>query len=62
MQSVFEFISKVFNGVEVKAPCRTVKFLHFSLGKPCLHGTLFLYGNIVMPKHVLAQPLSVKKF
>jgi hypothetical protein len=37
-QSAFQFIPKVFDGVEIKALCRPVKFFHTDLNK------LFLYG------------------
>jgi hypothetical protein len=35
-QSGFQFIPKVFDGVEVRALCRPVKFFHTDLDKPFL--------------------------
>ena len=34
----FQFILKVFSGVEVRALCRPVKFFHTDLNKPFLYG------------------------
>ncbi|MCI4394312.1 hypothetical protein PGIGA_G00167270 [Pangasianodon gigas] len=48
MQSVFQFIPKVFSGVEVRALSRTLEFFHSNFGKPCLHGARFVYRSIVM--------------
>ena len=36
-QSAFQFIPKVFDGVEVRALCRPVKFFHTDLNKPVLY-------------------------
>ena len=40
-QSTFLFIPKVFNGVDVRALCRPVKFFHTDLDKPFLYGPHF---------------------
>ena len=37
LQSVFQFIPKVFDGVEVRALCRPVKFFQTGLDKPILY-------------------------
>jgi hypothetical protein len=37
-QSVFQFMSKVFDFVEVRALCRPVKFFHTDLYKPLMYG------------------------
>ena len=34
----FQFIPKVFDGVEVRALCRPVKLFHTDLNKPFLYG------------------------
>ena len=47
-QSVFQFIPKVLDGVEVKALCRPDKFFHTGLDKPFLYGPRFVHGGIVM--------------
>ena len=38
LESAFQFIPKVFNGVEARALCRPVKFYHTNLEKPFLYG------------------------
>ncbi|MCJ8736196.1 hypothetical protein PDJAM_G00256040 [Pangasius djambal] len=48
VQSVFQFIPKVFSGVEVRALCRTLEFFHSNLHTPCLHGARFVHSDIVM--------------
>ena len=55
-QSAFQFIQKVFDGVEVRALCRPVKFFHTDLDKPFLHGPHFVHGEIVMLKEERAFP------
>ena len=45
-QSEFHFIPKVFDGVEVRALCRPVKFFHTDLDKSFLYG--FLYGIVML--------------
>ena len=40
-QSAFQFIPKVFDGVEVRALCRSVKLIHTDLDKPFLNGPRF---------------------
>ena len=47
-QSVFQFIPKLVNGVEVRALCRPVKFFHTDLDKPFLYGHHFVHRGIVM--------------
>ncbi|MCI4391931.1 hypothetical protein PGIGA_G00140000 [Pangasianodon gigas] len=49
---VFQFIPKVFSGVEVRALCRPLKFFHNNLGEPCLHGPRFVHRGIVMLEQV----------
>ncbi|KAK6303711.1 hypothetical protein J4Q44_G00261650 [Coregonus suidteri] len=44
-QSVLQFIPKVFDGVEVRALCRPVKFFHTDLDKPYLYGPCFVHGH-----------------
>ena len=53
---VFQFILKVFDGVEVRALCRPVKFFHNDLNKPLLYGPRFVHGGIVMLKQERAFP------
>ena len=38
----FKFIPKVFDGVEVRALCKPVKFFHTDLDKPFLFGPRFV--------------------
>ena len=47
-QSALQFIPKVFDGVEVSALCRPVKFFHTDLNKPFLYGPRFVHGGVVM--------------
>ena len=58
-QTVFQFIPKVFDGVEVKALCRPVKFFHTHLDKPFLYGPRFVQGGIVMLKQDRGIPQTV---
>jgi hypothetical protein len=46
----------VFDGVEVKALCRPVKFFHTNLNKKNLYGPRFMTGGIVMLKREKAIP------
>jgi hypothetical protein len=46
----------VFDGVEVRALCRSVKFFHTDLDKPFLYGPRFVQGGIVMLKQERAFP------
>ncbi|MCI4377832.1 hypothetical protein PGIGA_G00208400 [Pangasianodon gigas] len=55
VQSVFQFIPKVFSGVEVRALCRTLEFFHSNLNTPCLHGARFVHRGIVMLEQVWAS-------
>ncbi|MCI4387901.1 hypothetical protein PGIGA_G00079600 [Pangasianodon gigas] len=54
VQSVFQFIPKVFSGVEVRALCRTLEFFHSNLHTPCLHGARFVHRGIVMLEQDIA--------
>ena len=49
-------IPKVFDGVEVRALCRPVKFFHTNLNKPFLYGPHFVHRGIVMLKPERAFP------
>jgi hypothetical protein len=53
---VFQFIPKVFDGVEVKALFRPIKFFHTDLDKPFMYGPGFVHGGIVMLKQERAFP------
>ena len=55
-QSAFQFIPKVFDGVEVRALYRPVKFFHTDLDKPFMYGLRFVHGGIVMLKQKRAFP------
>ena len=55
-QSVFQFIPKMFDGVEVRALCRPAKFFHTDLDKLFLYGPRFVHGGIVMLKQERAFP------
>ncbi|MCI4386200.1 hypothetical protein PGIGA_G00059530 [Pangasianodon gigas] len=55
VQSVFQFIPKVFSGVEVRALCRTLEFFHSNLHTPCLHGARFVHRGIAMLEQVWAS-------
>ena len=46
----------MFNGVEVGALCRPVKFFHTYLDNPFLHGPRFVHWGIVMLKQKRAFP------
>jgi hypothetical protein len=59
-QSAFQFIQKVFDGVEVRALCRPVKFFHVDFDKPFLYGPHFLHRGIVMQER--ASPSCCHKF
>ena len=50
LQSAFQFIPQVFNGVEVRALSRPVKFFHTDFNKPFLYGPRFVHWGIVMLK------------
>jgi hypothetical protein len=52
----FQFIPKVFDGIEVRALCRTLNFSHTDLDKPFLYGPLFVHSVIVMLKQEMAFP------
>ena len=56
-QSAFQFIPNVFDGVEVRALCRPVKFFHTDLNKPFLYGPRFVHWGIVMLKQERAFPI-----
>ena len=53
---MFQFIPKVFDGVEVRALCRPLRFFHTDLVKPFLYGPQFVHGGIVMVKQERAFP------
>ncbi|MCI4392233.1 hypothetical protein PGIGA_G00143630 [Pangasianodon gigas] len=55
VQSVFQFIPKVFSGVEVRTLCRTLEFFHSNLHTPCLHGARFVHRGIVMLEQSVFQ-------
>ncbi|MCJ8750186.1 hypothetical protein PDJAM_G00259670 [Pangasius djambal] len=46
-------VQSVFSGVEVRALCRTLEFLHSNLHTPCLHGARFVHRGVVMLEQVL---------
>jgi len=56
LQSAFQFIPKVLDGVEVRALCRQVKFFHTDFDKSFLYGSHFVQGGIVMLKQERAFP------
>jgi hypothetical protein len=56
LQSLFQYISKVFDGVEVRVLCRPVKFFHTNIDKPFLYGPRFIHDSIVMLKQERAFP------
>ncbi|MCI4383748.1 hypothetical protein PGIGA_G00030000 [Pangasianodon gigas] len=58
VQSVFQFIPKVFSGVEVRALCRTLEFFHSNLNTPCLHGARFVHRGIVMLEQFIPKVFS----
>ena len=60
-QSTFQFIPKMFDGVEVRAMCRPVKFFHNDLDKSFLIGPHFAHGCIVMLKQERAFPKLLPK-
>ena len=55
-QSPFQFIPKVFDGLEVRALCRPVKFFHTDLNKLFLCGPRFVHGGTVMLNQEKAFP------
>ncbi|MCJ8737978.1 hypothetical protein PDJAM_G00030230 [Pangasius djambal] len=58
VQSVFQFIPKVFSGVEVRALCRTLEFFHSNLHTPRLHGARFVHRGIVMLEQVVFHDVN----
>ena len=52
---MFQFISKVFDQVEVRALCRPVKFIHTDLHKPFLYEPRFVHMDIDMLKQKLVR-------
>jgi hypothetical protein len=56
---VFQFIPKEFDGVEVRALCRTVNFIHTVLEKTFLYGPHFMHRGIVMLKQEKGLPQTV---
>ncbi|KAB5559430.1 hypothetical protein PHYPO_G00028930 [Pangasianodon hypophthalmus] len=59
---MFQFISKVFSGVEVRALCRTLEFFHSKLVRPCLHRARFAHRHTVMLKQERTFPKCSCKF
>jgi hypothetical protein len=55
-QSAFQFIPKMFDGVETRALCRPVKFFHTDLDKPFLYRPRFVHRGIVILKQEKAFP------
>ena len=53
---MFQFIPKVFDGVEVRTLCRPIKFFYTNLDKPFLYGSHFVHGGIVMLKQERGLP------
>ena len=51
--------SKVFDGVEVKALCRPVKFFHTNLDKPFLYGPHFCAGWHCLAEKAKGLPQTV---
>ena len=49
---MFQFIPKVFDGVEVGALCRPVKFFHTDFDRPFLYGPRFVHRGIVVLLHL----------
>lgn len=45
---VFQFITKLFSRVEVRALCRPPVFLHKKLVKPCLYEPSFVHRDTVL--------------
>ena len=60
-QFAFQLIPKVFDGVEVRALCRPVKFFHTNLDKPFRYGPRFVHGGIAMLKQERAFPKLLPK-
>ena len=50
LQSAFQLIPKVFDGVEVSSLEATVMFFHTDYDKPLLYGPRFVNGGILMLK------------
>lgn len=49
MQCVFQLILNVFGGVKITALCRSLKLiLAPTLNTPCVHGTGFVHGHVVV--------------
>jgi hypothetical protein len=51
----------VFDGIEVRALCRPVKFFHTDLDKPFLYGPRFVHAGIVMLKQERTVPQTVAR-
>jgi hypothetical protein len=56
-----QLIPKVFDGVEVTALCRPVKFFHTDLDKLFMYGPHFVHGGIVMLKQERPSPNGCHK-
>ena len=53
---MFQFIPKVFDGVEVRALCMPGKFLHTDLDKMFLYGPHLVHEGIVIMKQERSFP------
>jgi hypothetical protein len=60
LQSAFQLIPKVFDGVEVSSLEATVMFFHTDIDKPLLYGPRFVNGGILMLKQETGLPQSWK--
>jgi hypothetical protein len=47
-QSAFQFIPKVFDGFDVRALGRPVKFIHIDLDKPFRYGLRFVHNGFLL--------------
>ena len=52
----FQFVPKVFDGVEVRVHCRLVKFFHTNLDESFLYGPCFVHRGFVLLKQERAFP------
>ena len=56
-QSAFQFIPKVFDGVQVRALFRPVKLFHTDLHKPFLYESRFVHGVMLKQKKTFPKLL-----
>jgi hypothetical protein len=59
-QSALQFTPKVFDGVEVNALCRPVKFFHTNLDNPFQYGPRFVHCHAETAKELKLLPQSWK--